>query len=293
MADLQTFWEQIRYLFTFPLFEFGGTSVTLWRLLFPITLTALFIHLVNRMHHWLVNKLLTRSSMDIGSRMAIGALFRYTLLVLGFIIILQTTGIDLTVLNVLLGTLGVGVGFGLQNIVNNFISGLIILFERPIKVGDRIEVGNVHGQVMRIGARSSTILTNDNIAIIVPNLKFITENIVNWSHTDQKVRFRVPISVASDSDLYLVERLLLEAAREDADVLTDPAPGVRLLSFGDDGLHFELRAWSRSLIQRRGLLVSKLNYAIHNKFTAHNIQVPTPQQEIYLRSNPALEPDKR
>jgi small-conductance mechanosensitive channel len=103
----------------------------------------------------------------------------------------------------LAGTLGIGVGFGLQNIVNNFVSGLIILFERPIKVGDRIEVGNVHGRVIHLGVRSATILTNDNVSIIIPNQKFVTENIINWSHTDDKRRFIIPVTVALSSDPYL------------------------------------------------------------------------------------------
>ena len=234
-----------------------------------------------------MNGVPARSGIDMGNREAVGAIFRYALLVVGFIIILQTTGIDMTIVSVLAGTLGVGVGFGLQNIVNNFVSGLIILFERPIKVGDRIEVGNVHGRVTRIGARSSTVLTNDNIAIIVPNLKFITENVVNWSHADQKVRFRIPVTVASGSDPYLVERLLLQAALEVPEVLDDPEPGVRLFGFDENGMHFELRAWSRALIQRRGLLTSKLNYVIYDKFTAHGIDVPTPQREIYVRRGAA------
>lgn len=287
METLQALWNRIAPLFTTPLFHIGETPVTVWLLLYPIALIVLFIFLVNRLHHWLVNGVLARSSIDVGTREAVGAIFRYALLVVGFIVILQTTGIDMTVVSVIAGTLGVGVGFGLQNIVNNFVSGLIILFERPIKVGDRIEVGNVHGRVTRIGARSSTVLTNDNIAIIVPNLKFITENVVNWSHADQKVRFRIPVTVAVSSDPYLVERLLLQSAREVPEVLDDPEPGVRLFGFGENGMHFELRAWSRALIQRRGLLTSKLNYVIYDKFTAHGIAVPTPQREIYVRRGAA------
>ena len=185
----------------------------------------------------------------------------------------------------LAGTLGIGVGFGLQNIVNNFVSGLIILIERPIKVGDRIEVGNVHGRVLSLGARSATILTNDNISIIVPNQKFITENIINWSHTDDKRRFIIPVTVALSNDPYFVEQLLLEAAREIPDVLNDPAPGVRLFGYGENGMHFELRAWSTSLIHRRGLLTSKLYYAIHDKFTAHNIELVIPQREVFVRDD--------
>jgi small-conductance mechanosensitive channel len=276
--------DQIAQLLNTALFELGETPITLWTLIYGLVLIALFVYLVGRLRRWIVRKLLVRVGMDVGAREATGAIIHYTLLVVGFIIILQTIGIDLTILNVLAGTLGIGLGFGLQNIVNNFVSGLIILFERPIKVGDRIEVGDVHGRVTRIGARSATILTNDNIAIIVPNLKFITDNVINWSHSDEQVRFRVPVTVAADSDLGLVQRLLLEAAREDPDILDDPGPGVRLLGFGENGLKFELRAWSHSLIHRRGYLVSKLNLAIAEKFAAHGIEIPNPQRDIHIRS---------
>jgi small-conductance mechanosensitive channel len=144
------------------------------------------------------------------------------LILVGILIILQTSGIDLTTLNILAGAVGIGIGFGLQNIANNFISGLIILFERPIKIGDRIEVGEVDGDVVEIGLRSTTVLTNDNIAIIIPNSKFISENVVNWSHNDSKVRFKIPVSVAYGSDVKLVEKLLLEVAEENADVFDYP-----------------------------------------------------------------------
>jgi small-conductance mechanosensitive channel len=202
-------------------------------------------------------------------------------------VILQTAGIDLTTLNILAGAVGIGVGFGLQNIANNFISGLIILFERPIKIGDRIVVGEIEGDVVSIDARSTTVLTNDNIAIIVPNSKFITENVINWSHNDPKIRFRIPITVAYGTETRLVERLLLEVAAENNDVLNDPAPGVRLIEFGDNGLHFELRAWTTALLHRRGLLVSALNFAIYDKLREHGIEIPFPQRDIHIRSSPS------
>lgn len=275
--------DQIIKLIRTPLFVIGETTITLTTLFFLIIFLVILIYLTKYFERFIVQKLLQKAGMEIGNREATGAIFRYVLLVIGVIIIFQTTGIDLTILNVLAGTLGIGVGFGLQNIVNNFVSGLIILIERPIKVGDRIEVGDVHGRVLNLGARSATILTNDNISIIVPNQKLVTENIINWSHTDIKRRFIIPVTVALSNDPYLVERLLIEAAKEVPDVLDDPAPGVRLFGFGENGMHFELRAWSTSLIHRRGLLTSKLYYAIYDKFTAHNIELVIPQREVFLR----------
>jgi small-conductance mechanosensitive channel len=184
------------------------------------------------------------------------------------------------------GGLGIGIGFGLQNIANNLVSGLIVLIERPVKLGDRIEVAGTEGQVVEIRARSTTVLTNDNIAIIIPNSRFITEEVINWSYSDPKVRFRIPVSVGYDCDVRLVERLLLEIARANPDVLDEPAPAVRFLEFGDSGLQFELRAWTTTLIQRKGKLVSDLNFAILDAFRAHGITIPYPQRDVHLKSAP-------
>jgi len=257
--------------------------VTLWTVLQIVVLVVFLLYLSSRVKGWVARKLLARTRMDLGVRLAVGSIVRYVVLALGLVVILQTAGIDLTALNVLAGTIGLGLGFGLQNIVSNFICGIIILFERPIKIGDRIVVGDVEGDVVHIGGRSTTVVTNDNISIIVPNSKFVTENVVNWSHNDRKVRFRIPVSVAYGSDLELVERLLLEAAAECPDVLEEPAPGARLMAFGDSGLAFELRIWSTTLIHRRGLLTSTLNRAIYRKFASHGVEIPYPQRDLRFR----------
>jgi len=280
-----SFWlKRLREYLEVQLFTIGVTQVTLWTVIYLIILLTLLFYLSGKMRHWIAEDLLSRTRMEIGARQAAGSIVRYLIIAVGFVIILQTAGIDLTTLNVLAGAVGIGLGFGLQNIVNNFFCGLIILVERPIKVGDRVVVGNVEGDVVRISGRSTTVVTNDNIAIIVPNTKFVTENVVNWSHGDPKVRFRIPVGVAYGSDVRLVERLLLEAAAENPDVLSDPAPGVRLMEFGDSSLNFELRAWSTSLIHRKGVLVSNLNFAIYDKFSANGIEIPFPQRELRFRS---------
>ena len=180
--------------------------------------------------------------------------------------------------------LGIGIGFGLQNVASNFISGLIILFERPIKIGDRIEVGVIEGDVVEIGARSTKVLTNDNITVIVPNSKFITENVVNWMYNGPTVRFRVPVNVAYGSDIQLVERLLLEVARANSDVLKEPEPVVRFIGFGESALKFELRPWSTTLVHRKGKLFSSLNSAIYQSFQVHGIEMPFPQRDLHIRS---------
>ncbi len=285
VLTLRTWFEHLKNYINVPLLNLGSNQITIQTIISLIVFSILLFYLTGKLRKIIVEKLLIKTKMDIGAQQATGSIIRYFFLVVGFIIILQTMGIDLTALNVLAGAVGIGLGFGLQNIVNNFISGIIILFERPIKVGDRIEVGNVEGDVVRVGGRSTEVVTNDNISIIVPNSKFITENIINWSHNDRKVRFRIPVSVAYGSDVHLVKRLLLEVAEEVPDVLDDPVPGVRLMEFGESGLKFELRAWSTTLIHRKGLLISNINFGILDKFNKHGIEIPFPQRDLRIRDD--------
>jgi len=288
---METWMQGLKNFLDIQLFNFGATPITLWTIIYLIVFSILLLYLSGKLRNWLAEDLLSRTKLGIGARQAAGAIVRYIVLVVGFVIILQTAGIDLTALNVLAGAVGIGLGFGLQNIVNNFVSGLIILFERPIQVGDRIVVGDVEGDVVHIGGRSTTVVSNDNISIIVPNSKFITENVVNWSHNDRKVRFRIPVSVAYGSDARLVEKVLLEVAAENQDVLATPAPGVRLMDFGDSGLRFELRAWSSTLVHRKGVLISALNFSIYEKFAEHGIEIPFPQRDLHIRDGlEALKP---
>jgi small-conductance mechanosensitive channel len=288
MEVLQPWLEPIQRLLSFRLADFGATQFTVGTLLYILFLLFLLFYLTAKIRNWIVDRLLARTSLHIGVRQAVGTISRYVVLALGFLLILETAGIDLTTLTVLAGAVGIGLGFGLQNIASNFFSGLIILFERPIKIGDRIEVGGAEGDVIRIGARSTTVITNDNIAIIIPNSKFVSDNVVNWSYNDERVRFRIPVSVAYGSDVRLVEKLLLEVAKENQDVLDLPAPAVRFLEFGDSGLLFELRAWTTSLTHKKGMLVSALNFGIHDKFKENHIEIPYPQRDLHLRSG-ALE----
>jgi small-conductance mechanosensitive channel len=283
VESLQSWLGRIKVFLDFPILKLGEAQITVWTIICFIVLLVLLFYLAGKMRKLLVGRVLARSRLDLGAQQAIGSITRYVVLLVGLLIILQTVGINLTTLNVVAGAVGIGIGFGLQNIASNFISGLIILFERPIKIGDRIEVGGVDGDVISVGARSTTVVTNDNIAIIVPNSKFVTENVVNWSYTDSTVRFKIPISVGYGSDVRLVEKLLLEVARENADVLDVPEPGVRFLEFGNSGLKFELRAWSRSLVHRKGKLVSGLNFAIFDKFRQHQIETPYPQLDLHIR----------
>lgn len=284
MDTLQKIFEQLRYVLDFAFFSLGETPVTIRTILYLAILLILLFYLSSKMKNWIVEYLLARSNLDIGVRVAIGSIVRYVVLLLGIFIILQTSGIDLSTLTIITGALGIGVGFGLQSITNNFVSGLIILVERPIKVGDRIEVGNVVGDVVRISPRATTVLTNDNIAIIVPNSEFISSKVINWSYTDRDVRFNLPVGVSYGSDPELVQKVLLEVADEHTGVLKNPKPDVIFHEFGDSALLFSLRVWTREYINRPNVLRSELNFSIQKKFKEYRIEIPFPQRDIHIRS---------
>jgi len=212
----------------------------------------------------------------------VGTIIRYGILLIGLVIVVQTIGIDLDAITILLGALGVGIGFGLQNITNNLVSGIIILFERPIKVGDWIQVGDVFGNVVRISMRSTVVVTNDNISVIVPNSEFISSRVINWSYTDRNVRFSIPVGVAYKEDPENVKRLLLEVAESEDGVLKDPPPYVLLDGFGDNTINFNLSVWTNKYITTPGILKSKLYYEIFKKFKGNNISIPFPQRDLHI-----------
>lgn len=282
--DLSQLFDRIITVVNFRLMKLGDTEITLLTLIQLLILLLLLVYLTGRLKKLLIERVLTRTKLDIGARQAIGSITRYAALLIGLLIILQSVGINLTTLNVLAGAVGIGVGFGLQNIASNFISGLIILFERPIKIGDRIVVGDVEGDVTEIGARSTTVVTNNNIAIIVPNSNFISEPVINWKYTDAKVRFEIPVGVSYGSDVRLVEKLLLEVAKENPDVLESPAPDVCFREFGDSSLNFVLRVWNKNRVHGKMVLYSSLNFAIFDKFKQHGVEIPFPQRDLHIRS---------
>lgn len=276
-------WAWLQEALAWPIVQSGGLRLSAGALLLVLVAVLALFWLSKRMQAWLSEGPMLRQRLDPGARHAVATVARYAVLLIGLLAIVQTVGIDLTTFNVMAGALGIGVGFGLQNVVSNFIAGLIIMFERPVKIGDRIVVGGVAGNVIDIGARSTTVLDNDNIAVIVPNAKFITENVINWKYNDAKVRFRVPISVAYGSDAERVKRVLLEVAAADPDVLQTPPPNVWLREFGDDGVIFELLVWTLSMVDHKGRLLSQLNYAIYARFNAEGIAFPFPQRDLHIK----------
>src|SRR2546428_9267167 len=227
-----------------------AVSLSLVQIFLLIGLLVAVFWISSRTKRFLFNRFLVNSGLDRALQYAISQIIANVVLVVGIFIVLENTGIHLGALAVFAGAVGVGVGFGLQNIASHFISGLVILAERPITIGDRVEVAGIAGQVQQIRARSTVILTNDNIAMIVPNTKFIDSPVTNWTYGDPRVRFRVPVGVAYGSDVNEVCEALITAAREHPATLSDPAPNVYLQKFGDNSIDFELVDWSSEMSYR-------------------------------------------
>jgi small-conductance mechanosensitive channel len=283
MDALQELSGLIKGWVNITLFEIGTAPVTLWTIVSLVVLFVLLLWLTKQLKNWIVLSLLANSRIDIGVRQATGSIVRYIVIAIGFVVILQTVGIDLSTVTVLAGALGIGVGFGLQTITNNLVSGLILLFERPIKIGDRIEVGQVTGDVVEISARATTVITNDNIAIIVPNAEFISSKVTNWSYTTRDVRFNFPVRVSYREDPEAVRKLLLEVAGSHPGVLQERKSDVLFQEFGESCFQFILRVWTRDYTDRPGVLRSELNYAISRKFREHGIEIPYPQRYIHIK----------
>jgi len=258
-------------------------KLSLLQIFLLVALVIVVFWISSRTKHFLFNRLLAQSGLDRSLQYAIAQIVSNIVLVVGIFIVLENTGIHLAALAVFAGAVGVGVGFGLQNIASNFISGLVILAERPITIGDRVEVAGVIGRVQQIRARSTVIITNDNIAMIVPNSKFIDSPVTNWHYGDPRVRFRLPVGVAYGSDLNKVRDALIAAAREHSATLSNPEPTAYLEKFGDSTIDFELVAWTQEMSYKPRRFKSDLNYLIYKHLTAAGIQIPNPQRDLHIR----------
>lgn len=251
-------------------------------LLFLVFAIALWfaISLITQMFRLYV---LNRAGVEQRMQDILGVLVQYALAFLGLIVLLQVWGIDVSTLTILASVLGVGLGFGVQNITNNFISGFIITVERPIQAGDFINVGDLVGTVERIGARSTEIRTLDQVTIIVPNSRFLESEVINWSHGDPVSRLRLPVGVAYGSNIERVKVALLEAVRRHPEVLLRPKPEVWFQGFGESALNFELMVWTGEP-RKQFRVRSDLYYEIEASLRRHGVSVPFPQRDLHLRS---------
>lgn len=281
--DALDFFTWLEKFSDITLFEINQTPITLSSILMFILMIALFYISSKIINRVVFKPLLGRFTIDEGIRYNLIRINHYLIMVVGAIVAFQFIGIDLSGLAVIFGLLSVGIGFGLQNITSNFISGLILLFERPIKIGDRVTVGDTEGDVIDINIRSTTIRTLNNITFIVPNSEFVSSRVVNWSHGDRKIRLEVLVGVSYTSDLDVVLKALREVAEENKAVLKKPESDVLFVDFGDSSWNMKLRVWVAD--PKKYLIVrSELNCAIVRKFREYGIEIPYPQRDLHLKS---------
>ena len=221
---------------------------------------------------------------------AISVILRYLILGFGIVFAISSLGIDLSEFNLMAGALGLGIGFGLQNIISNFVSGLILIFERPILPGDTVEVNSLMGTVNKIGVRSSKVSTFDGADVVVPNNNLVSNDLINWTLSSNLKRTEILIGTSYDSDPNQVLEVLLECANNHPDLAKDPAPNALFSDFGDNSLNFRLRFWTHFSLSLQ--TKSDISIAIYNKFKEYSIEIPFPQQDVYIKDFPKPEIDK-
>jgi len=259
----------------------GAVSVSLGDLLAFAVVVWLAFQLSAAVRALLEEDVFSRVELGRGVSSALSSLVHYVVLLLGFLLGLGVLGIDLTRITIIAGALGVGIGFGLQNVVNNFVSGLILLFERPVQVGDSVQLGTLTGEVKRIGIRSSTVRTFDGAEVIVPNANLVSDQVTNWTLSDRMRRIDLDVGVAYDSDPERVVALLTEVARASSGVLPEPAPLVLFVGFGDSALNFQVRVWTaryEEWVKTR----SQLGLAILAALREAGIAIPFPQRDVHM-----------
>jgi small-conductance mechanosensitive channel len=248
-----------------------------------VLILAVAMFLSRTLSKMLQNRIAKRAYLDPGLRYTMGRLTQYVAITLGLLLALSTAlDLSFTSLAVVFTALSVGIGFGLQYIAADIASGFILLFERPVRVGDRITIGEDEGDVQSINLRTTIVTTNNRVSIIVPNSKLVSQRLINWSYGDPRARISIPIGVGAESDIDLVTQTLLKAAEGVDNVLKDPPPKVQFLKFGDWSLDFRLLVWTnrpRLHMQIR----SDINYRIDSLFREAHIEIPYPQTELRIR----------
>ena len=242
-----------------------------------------------------MEEVLIRRKVEKGVRLSMGTLIHYVLIFVGFLLALWVIGFKFSSLTIVLGALGVGIGFGLQGVVNNFVSGLILLFEQPVRVGDTIEIGGKWSNIKKIGLRSTIVQTFEQADVIIPNADLISNQVTNWTLSNRTARLNISVGVAYGSDIHLVTETLLACARENSKVAKTPDPQALFLNFGDSSLDFELLAWISDAGDRL-TAKSELHHEIDRRFRENGIVIPFPQRDVHLDGVQPLEarllPDK-
>lgn len=276
-------WQSLTALFTAPSIGLGQNDYSITALLLLLLAVVTLFILSKNVTDLFRARVLVLAGVPRGAQGTISIIVRYALVFFGSLGLLQIWGIDISSLTILASSLGIGIGFGLQDIAKNFGSGLVLVFERPIQVGDFVEVGEFQGTVEHIGARSTLIRTLDQVSIIVPNSRFLENEVINWSLGNPISRIRVPVGVAYGSDIALVNNLFLDAAHNHASVLSTPPPQVFFIGFGSSSLDFEIMVWTAEPSQQLRLK-SDLYFAIEALLREHQVEIPFPQQDLHVRS---------
>jgi small-conductance mechanosensitive channel len=277
--------EETRRGLLYSFFKIGPLPIT------PLFLlkAGLFLLLLTTISHIVQRLVLARVFRHLNiaesQKFALGRFATYILFLGGLFVGVQSLGVNLNSLVVFGGAVGVGIGLGLQNVVSNFVAGLILLIEQPIRIGDRIATKDTLGDVVKIAARSTWVRTNDNVVIIIPNSDFINNPVTNWTANDPNVRITIPVGVGYSSDPEKVRKLLLDAAAAHPDVLKTPAPLVMFTDYGDNSLNFDLLVWTSTRTHAPRLLKSDLYFALFKVFTAEGIELPFPQRDLHIRSS--------
>ncbi len=274
-----------KHVLLYSLFKIGGLAVTPLFLIKAGVFLFLLVTLSHLIQKVMLGRLFRHLHISDSQKFALGRFATYALFFGGIFIGLQSLGVNLSSLVVFGGAVGVGVGLGLQNVVSNFVAGLILLIEQPIRMGDRVETKDTLGDVVRIAARSTWVRTNDNVVIIIPNSDFINNPVTNWTANDPNVRIDLPVGVGYSSDPEKVRTLLLKAAHENKDVLPVPAADVIFTDYGDNSINFTLRVWTSARAHTPLILKSDLYFALFKSFNREGIELPFPQRDLHLRSS--------
>lgn len=273
----------------FEIIHLEGRPLTVGKLITGLLLLILLVW-ISRLFSRKLHGLLARMGMNASTAGATKTLLFYGLIVVATMVTLEIIQVPLTVFTLLGGAVAIGVGFGSQNLLNNFISGLILLAERPIRVGDLIQIGDLYGTISTIGGRSTTVRTGTNIDIIIPNSSFLEQNVVNWTLSDDNIRSKVVVGLAYGSPVEKVKELLLEAARGEPDVLESPNPLVLFADFGDNSLVFEVHFWIQMRSQMdRMRAESNIRFRINHLFNEAGLVIAFPQRDLHLDTLAPLE----
>lgn len=286
LTFLEIFWQIFSWVpdvWALQLFEVDGKAVTLGKVLTGILLLIMGYYMAKKLTRQIELRVLSRLDVEDSLKYTLKTMIFYLMLVILTLFTLRLLNVPVTIFTVLGGAVAIGVGLGAQNIVNNFISGLIIMVERPVRVGDFVELESLAGTVEAIGARATRIKSMDNTHIVVPNSSFLEKNVLNWTLSDDVVRIKISVGVAYGSPTRKTENLLKRAAIDHEKVLKNPEPVVIFESFGDNSLNFDVLCWARirNMLQRR-TIASDIRFEIDDLFRENNIVIAFPQRDIHL-----------